>query len=81
MLAVEQRRPDILVRMTATNSAREISSETMKAVLGNTKEIADALGISLKTVADRLLMRRLKVHNVPDLVRFAIRTGLVSADV
>jgi DNA-binding CsgD family transcriptional regulator len=45
-----------------------------------TKEIAALLGISVKTVeAHRLqLMRRLKIDNVPGLVRFAIRTGLVS---
>ena len=48
----------------------------------NTKQIADLLGISGKTVeAHRLqLMRRLKIDNVPGLVRFAIRTGLVSSE-
>jgi len=48
----------------------------------NTKQIADLLGISVKTVeAHRLqLMRRLKIDNVPGLVRFAIRTGLVSSE-
>jgi DNA-binding CsgD family transcriptional regulator len=48
----------------------------------NTKEIAGLLGISVKTVeAHRLqLMRRLKIHDVPGLVRLAIRTGLVSAE-
>jgi DNA-binding CsgD family transcriptional regulator len=48
----------------------------------NTKQIADLLGISIKTVeAHRLqLMRRLKIDNVPSLVRFAIRTGLVSPE-
>jgi DNA-binding CsgD family transcriptional regulator len=48
----------------------------------NTKQIADLLGISVKTVeAHRLqLMRRLKIHNVAGLVRFAIRTGLVSPE-
>ena len=47
----------------------------------NSKQIAALLGISVKTVeAHRLqLMRRLKIDNVPGLVRFAIRTGLVSA--
>lgn len=47
-----------------------------------TKEIAAWLGISIKTVeAHRLqLMRRLKIDNVPGLVRFAIRTGLVSSE-
>ena len=48
----------------------------------NTKQIADLLRISVKTVeAHRLqLMRRLKIDNVPGLVRLAIRTGLVSAE-
>ena len=47
----------------------------------NTKQIAALLEISIKTVeAHRLrLMQRLKIDNVPGLVRFAIRTGLVSA--
>ena len=46
----------------------------------NTKQIADLLGISVKTVeSHRLqLMERLRIHDVPGLVRFAIRTGLVS---
>jgi DNA-binding CsgD family transcriptional regulator len=48
----------------------------------NTKQIAGLLGISVKTVeAHRLqLMRRVKIDNIPGLVRFAIRTGLVSAE-
>ncbi|HYR23715.1 MAG TPA: MEDS domain-containing protein [Chthoniobacterales bacterium] len=48
----------------------------------NTKEIAELLCVSVKTVeVHRLqLMRRLKIDNVPGLVRFAIRTGLVSAE-
>jgi len=47
-----------------------------------TKEIAALLGISVKTVeAHRLqLMRRLKIDNIPGLVRFAIRNGLVSVE-
>jgi DNA-binding NarL/FixJ family response regulator len=48
----------------------------------NTKEIASVLNISVKTVeAHRLqIMERLKIHDVPGLVRYAIRSGLVSAD-
>jgi len=48
----------------------------------NTKQIANLLGISVKTVeAHRLqLMHRLTIDNIPGLVRFAIRTGLVSAE-
>jgi len=47
----------------------------------NTKEIASTLEISVKTVeAHRLqLMARLGIHDVPGLVRYAIRSGLVSA--
>jgi DNA-binding NarL/FixJ family response regulator len=48
----------------------------------NTKEIAGMLGISIKTVeAHRLqLMGRLDIHDVPGLVRYAIRSGLVSPE-
>jgi len=48
----------------------------------NTKEIASIMEISVKTVeSHRLqLMRRLKIGNVPGLVRFAIGAGLVSAE-
>jgi DNA-binding NarL/FixJ family response regulator len=47
----------------------------------NTKEIASDLDISVKTVeSHRLqLMERLNVHDIPGLVRYAIRNGLVSA--
>ena len=45
----------------------------------NTKEIASTLEISVKTVeAHRLqLMARLDIHDVPGLVRYAIRNGMV----
>jgi DNA-binding NarL/FixJ family response regulator len=48
----------------------------------NTKEIAGTLDISVKTVeAHRLqLMARLNIHDVPGLVRYAVRSGLVSAE-
>jgi DNA-binding NarL/FixJ family response regulator len=48
----------------------------------NTKEIAGMLDISVKTVeAHRLqLMARLNIHDLPGLVRYAIRSGLVSAE-
>ncbi len=46
------------------------------------KEIAAILDISIKTVeTHRLrLMERLDIHDVPGLVRFAIRAGLVSPE-
>jgi DNA-binding NarL/FixJ family response regulator len=48
----------------------------------NTKEIAATLDISVKTVeAHRLqLMARLNIYDVPGLVRYAIRSGLVSSE-
>jgi DNA-binding NarL/FixJ family response regulator len=48
----------------------------------NVKEIAADLDISIKTVeSHRLqLMDRLNIHDVPGLVRYAIRNGLVSAE-
>jgi DNA-binding NarL/FixJ family response regulator len=48
----------------------------------NAKEIAADLDISIKTVeAHRLqLMDRLNIHDIPGLVRYAIRNGLISAE-
>jgi DNA-binding NarL/FixJ family response regulator len=47
----------------------------------NTKEMASDLDISVKTVeSHRLqLMERLNIHDIAGLVRYAIRSGLVSA--
>jgi DNA-binding NarL/FixJ family response regulator len=48
----------------------------------NTKEIASDLGISVKTIeSHRLqLMDRLNIHDIAGLVRYAIRSGLVSLE-
>lgn len=47
-----------------------------------TKEIAHILNISVKTVETHRaqLMERLDIYDVPGLVRFAIKSGLVSLD-
>jgi DNA-binding NarL/FixJ family response regulator len=48
----------------------------------STKAIAQALGISIKTVETHRshLMERLDIHDVAGLVRYAIRKGMVSLD-
>lgn len=47
-----------------------------------TREIASRLHLSVKTVETHRsqLMERLDIHDVPGLVRFSIRVGLVSAE-
>jgi DNA-binding NarL/FixJ family response regulator len=46
-----------------------------------TREIAKRLGISAKTVESHRgeIMKRLRIHDVASLVRYAIRVGLISA--
>ncbi|HQV10265.1 MAG TPA: response regulator transcription factor [Nitrospira sp.] len=48
----------------------------------STKHIAHRLALSVKTVETHRaqLMERLEIHDVPGLVRLAIRTGLVRSD-
>jgi DNA-binding NarL/FixJ family response regulator len=48
----------------------------------STRDIANGLGLSVKTVdAHRAqIMDRLDLHEVPSLVRYAVRTGLIDLD-
>jgi len=47
-----------------------------------TREIAERLHVSIKTVETHRaqLMERLNIHDVPGLVRFAIRVGMINID-
>jgi DNA-binding NarL/FixJ family response regulator len=48
---------------------------------GSNKEVADALGISVKTVETHraAVMKKLKFNSFSDLVRYAIRNNIISA--
>jgi len=63
-------------------TAREREVLQLVAEGQNTKEIAAKLDISIKTVeAHRSqIMSRLEIHDLASLVRYAIRTGLVSPE-
>lgn len=65
--------PDIL-----TARQREVLQLIAESL--GTKEIAYRLGVSAKTVEThrRELMQRLNIHDVPGLVRYAIRNGIAS---
>lgn len=79
---------DYLQRVGGTISRLEQLTSRQREILQlvaegkNTKEIASGLDISVKTVeSHRLqLMERLNIHDVPGLVRYAVRSGLVSAE-
>jgi DNA-binding NarL/FixJ family response regulator len=63
-------------------SARQREILQMIAQGRTTKAIAYDLGVSVKTVETHRaqLMERLDIHDVPGLVRFAIRNGIISPD-
>ncbi len=76
------RKPNEAERGEQNLTARQREVLTLTAEGQNTKQIASKLGISIKTVeAHRAqLMSRLGIHDIAGLVRYAIRTGLVSAE-
>jgi DNA-binding NarL/FixJ family response regulator len=71
-------KPDPEVAPRATR--RETDVLRLIAQGKNTKEISSALHISVKTVDTHRqnIMNKLNIHNTVDLVKYAIRTGLVS---
>jgi DNA-binding NarL/FixJ family response regulator len=64
-------------------SAREREVLRMLAEGRRTQEIAELLGLGAKSVETyrRRLMEKLGIDNVPGLVRFAIRAGVIAPDV
>jgi DNA-binding NarL/FixJ family response regulator len=76
------RNPDIAPGLLAGLTARQREVLQLVAEGRSTKEIAALLEISVKTVETHRaqLMERLGIHDVPGLVRVAIREGLISPD-
>jgi len=69
---------DPLKRLTR----RQLETLQLIAEGHGTRAIAERLNVSVKTVEFHRaeLMNRLEIHDVPGLVRFAIRSGLVSSE-
>ena len=77
--AVKQnrRRPQVSPAMQLT--ARQLEILRLIARGESTRSIAEGLGLSVKTVeAHRSqIMHRLQIHDVPGLVLFAVREGII----
>ena len=79
---------DYARRMSAETGAGELLTSRQREILqliaeGNgTKDIAVRLDLSVKTVETHRkdLMERLGIHDIPGLVRYAIRQGIIKAD-
>jgi DNA-binding NarL/FixJ family response regulator len=76
------RNPDLAPGLLSGLTARQREILQLVAEGRSTKEIAALLDISVKTVETHRtqLMERLGIHDVPGLVRLAIREGLISSD-
>jgi DNA-binding NarL/FixJ family response regulator len=78
---------DYLARGETTDDTFEHLSPRQREILQliaeghTTKEVAARLGVSVKTAETHrsLLMKRLEIHDVAGLVRYAIRVGIASA--
>ena len=79
---------DYLRRLGSDDSLEEQLTARQREILQlvaegkGTKDIAVVLDLSVKTVETHRkdLMERLGIHDVPGLVRYAIRTGIIRAD-
>jgi DNA-binding NarL/FixJ family response regulator len=71
--------PDVAEPEVAVLTPRQREILQLIAEGGSTREIAERLHVSVKTVETHRaqIMTRLGIRDVPGLVRFAIRTGLV----
>lgn len=78
-LLVKPKSPDFETESAGRLSLREREILILVAEARTTKEIADRLGASAKTIeAHRAnIMRKLRLHSVAELVRYAIRNGLM----
>lgn len=63
-----------------TDREREVLQQIAEGV--STKEIADVLGVSIKTVEThrRNIMEKLDLHSIAELTKYAIREGVTSVD-
>ena len=77
--AVKQNRRRTQVSTAMQLTARQLEILRLIARGESTRSIADGLGLSVKTVeAHRSqIMHRLQIHDVPGLVLFAVREGII----
>jgi DNA-binding NarL/FixJ family response regulator len=77
LLRIGEDKSDLLLLTPRQREILQLISEGM-----STKEIANLLQISVKTVEThrQQIMDRLNIHNIPGLVRFAVREGLVTVE-
>jgi DNA-binding NarL/FixJ family response regulator len=77
-----QRDPESCLSPASSLSPREKEVLQLIANGKNTKEIAFSLNVSVKTVETyrQHVMKKLNLYSVADLVKYAIREGLISVD-
>jgi len=82
----EQKSPDrrgLLKKKVARLSSRELEALQLIAEGESNKQVADELGISIKTVEKhrQSLMQKLNIHDVAGLTRYAISAGIIESSV